>query len=199
MGGAPGTSRDLRGHCKHGGGFGAKALLSFSMPPSPPPSPPTPPFPPPPPGDDSGQDSHAEAERDDKILIVVGAHPIAEREHRAIAYTLRQRMAEALCAAALDHTTPEVLVCTDVWYLNDESIRSMPTVSIGAPGVNALTAFLASKLPSAFVIDDVLIVQLDPEMHTPLACCWGSTREATARAVDAFVEKYMGSFLEAAV
>jgi len=46
-----------------------------------------------------------------------------------------------------------VLVCSDVWYLNNDPLRSRPTISIGGPGVNALSAYLADKLPSAFAIE----------------------------------------------
>lgn len=135
---------------------------------------------------------------DGTLLIVVGAHPSAERDHRPIAYALRDQVRGMLAQGRAERggAVPEVLVCTDLWYLNDESLKGLPTISIGEPGVNALSAFLASRLPSAFVIDDVLIVQVDPEMHTPLASCWGATPHETTRAVEVFVDKYAQAFVE---
>ena len=50
------------------------------------------------------------------------------------------------------------MVVSDVWYLNDPSLRNCPAISVGAPGVNALSAYLGDKLPSAFVIDASLNV-----------------------------------------
>jgi len=136
-----------------------------------------------------------------QILIVVGAHPHAERHDRPLAYALRERILALLALPSREGestgTVPDVLVCCDLWYLNDESLKDAPTISIGAPGVNALAAFLASRLPSAYVVDDVLMVQLDPEMHTPIVSCWGTTPYATARAIDVFLDKYGQSFVDA--
>jgi hypothetical protein len=142
------------------------------------------------------------------ILIVTGAHLFAEATDRPIAYSLRQRILDWLAAhpestpdshAPLSgEPTPRILVCSDVWYLNNDPLRSRPTISIGGPGANALTAFLADKLPSAFAIEDRLVVQADLDFPDVLACCWGTDVSATAAAVDAFCERYLDAFMEAA-
>lgn len=139
---------------------------------------------------------------DTLLLIVVGAHPRAELHDRATAYRLRERVQKALDAQDTDghhqlNLTP--LVVTDVWYLNDAALRSCPTISVGGPGVNALSAYLGDKLPSAFVVDDVLMVQLDVSLEETIACCWGIDSDSTRSAVDAFCERYLESFVEAAV
>ena len=141
-----------------------------------------------------------EIHTDRLILIVTGAHLRAEACDRPLAYGLRQRIADWLKAHALpdDPANPRVLVCTDVWYLNNDPLRSRPTVSIGGPGVNALSAYLGDKLPSAFAVEDVLLVQADPEFHDPIACCWGRDQPSTAAAVDAFADRYLDAFMEAA-
>ena len=135
------------------------------------------------------------------ILIVTGAHLRAEVSDRPIAYGLRQRLSAWLAARGRSETvkTPRVVVCSDVWYLNNDPLRSRPTISIGGPGVNALSAFLADKLPSAFAIEEVMLVQADPEFQEPVACCWGRDEEATAGAVEAFAERYLEGFMEAAI
>ncbi len=134
------------------------------------------------------------------LLIVVGAHPLAERSDRATAYAMRDRVVDGLLAQphVQPRTTPEVLVCCDVWYLNDESMRRTPAISLGAPGVNACTAYLASRLPSAFVIDDVLMVQVGLTADLPLACCWGTTPGGTRQAADIFCERYLADYLASA-
>jgi hypothetical protein len=138
---------------------------------------------------------------DSLCLIVVGAHPKAELHDRPIAYRLRQRM-----TAWLDQRFPAVedrpllpLVCSDVWYLNDQSLRECPTVAVGGPSVNALSAYLADKLPSAFVIDDVLMVQMDVEMSELMACCWGISPVDTGAAVDVFTERYLDTFMRSSL
>ena len=142
-----------------------------------------------------------EIDVDALLLIVVGAHPKAEVGDRPTAYRLRQRMSAWL---EQRFPTPESsplqpLVCTDVWYLNDQSLRDRPAVSIGGPGVNALSAYLADKLPSAFVIDDVLMVQMDVEVGELLACCWGMSPEDTSAAVDVFIDRYLDAYMRASL
>jgi len=137
------------------------------------------------------------------LLIVTGAHLRAEAYDRAIAYRLRER----IIARLNDRYGPEKhgkphpispLVCSDMWYLNNEPLRSRPTVSIGGPDVNALTAYLADKLPSVLAVEDVYIVQMDPELVDVAACCWGAEAGATLAAVEAFEERYLEEFLDEA-
>jgi hypothetical protein len=171
-------------------------------------------------GDEEAAAGNGEADGDEAgeplILIVVGAHLRAEVGDRPIAYGLRERMIEWLDGrfgrdgnGEADEDEAEdggrlpghpcgVVVCSDVWYLNDAGLRVWPTVSLGGPGVNALSAYLADKLPSVLVVDDVLMVQMDPEM-TELTCAvWGVNHDATVAAVDAFVERYLEGFMAAA-
>jgi hypothetical protein len=133
------------------------------------------------------------------LLIVTGAHPKAECYDRPVAYALAARVDGLLRDRFGPGPAPlRPLVVSDVWYLNDPSLRQQPTVSIGAPGVSALTAYLADKVPSAYVIDGSLMVQMDVELTDLIACCWGVTHEATAKAVRAFEARYLDAFLDAA-
>jgi hypothetical protein len=134
------------------------------------------------------------------LLVVTGAHPAAEFHDRPVAYGLQQRIQQWLSNRSGNDlsTTPIVpLVVSDVWYLNDEELRRRPTISIGGPATNALTAFLADKLPSAFVIDDQLMVQLDVSFQELMVCAWGQDAAQTAAAVEAFVDRYLNRYLEA--
>lgn len=137
---------------------------------------------------------------DQLILIVTGAHLRAEAIDRPIAYHLRHQIAGWLARHDQPESPdrPRVLVCSDVWYLNNDPLRSRPTISIGGPGVNALAAYLRDKLPSAFTVEDVLMVQADLDFVEVLASCWGVDAGATAAAVDAFVERYLDAFMDAA-
>lgn len=140
------------------------------------------------------------------ILIVTGSTLDAELLDRPTAYALRQAMIVWLVEHGLVRDSREaasrVLVCSDLWYMNQDELRSCPTVSVGGPGSNALAAFLGDKLPSAFVVDGRMMVQMDPDLGGGLddviASCWGDNAVSTASAVGAFQERYLPDFIEAA-
>ena len=130
------------------------------------------------------------------VLVVVGSGLRAEEEDRPIAYELASRVREHL--EHLDAPEARPVVCSDIWFLNDESLRDTPVVSIGGPGDNALTAYLGDKIPPALAIDGSLLVQADLSFDRLQACCWGSNMKGTRAATDAFARKYLGHFLAAA-
>lgn len=137
------------------------------------------------------------------LLIVAGAHLQAEVTDRPLAYRLREqvlRWIETADPAAAGQASPpglEPVVCSDLWYLNNEELLERPAISIGGPGVNAATAFLAGRLPRAFVLDETFQVLLDPEFCARWACMWGVDHAATVSAVDLFAERYLDPFLRA--
>ncbi|MFG0273520.1 MAG: hypothetical protein ACF8QF_00520 [Phycisphaerales bacterium] len=116
---------------------------------------------------------------------------------RPLAYALREEMLRRLEGRFPDGSPLDVIVCSDVWRLNDESLNTVPTVSIGGPGVNAYSAYLGDKLPSVFVIEDRLIVQADLEWEDLIACCWGMDHALTVQAVEAFMDRYLDDYLDA--
>lgn len=130
------------------------------------------------------------------LLIVTGAHLAAEVHDRALAYALREQVLAALDARGVRLEPAGVIVCSDLWVMNQEELRSRPTISIGAPGVNALGAFLASRVPSVLAVEGVYVVQMQDE-PTPVASCWGRDAPATAAAVEAFALRHLESFLDA--
>jgi len=130
------------------------------------------------------------------VLVVVGSGLRAEEEDRPIAYQLASRVREHL--ERLDAPRARALVCSDIWYLNDESLSDTPVISIGGPGDNALTAYLGDKIPPALAIDGSLLVQADLSFDRLQACCWGSNAKGTQAATDAFARKYLDPFLTAA-
>src|SRR5262245_48356679 len=75
---------------------------------------------------DPGESPRMDINTDRLILIVTGAHLKAEASDRPLAYHLRKKMTDWLAS----HGTPEnpecprVLVCSDVWYLNNEPLRA---------------------------------------------------------------------------
>lgn len=114
-------------------------------------------------------------------------------QDRPLAYKLREAVRRAL--AEHGETGYEVIVCSDLWYLNHDELRREPTVSVGGPTRNALGAHLADKVPSALVVEGKLAVQMDVELGELVASCWGIDAGATAGAVDAFIERYLDEFV----
>ncbi len=130
-----------------------------------------------------------ELDLDRAIAVVVGAHHLAEVGDRPSA----QGLARAMHPLARS-IGGECVVLSDVWYLNTPAWRSRPTVSVGGPEVNALTASLADRLPSVHVVDDEYMVQMDLDAPEALAACWGVSPSRTARAVAVFCERYLEVF-----
>ncbi len=56
---------------------------------------------------------------------------------------------------------------------------------------------MAQKLKVAYVRDERLMVQLDPEFVDLRACIWGMDHETTVEAVQIFTERYMDGYLRA--
>ena len=82
------------------------------------------------------------------MLIVVGAHLRAEVADRPLAYRLRERIHAWLEKFGTGMNVPIMpVVCTDIWYMNQEPLQNRPTISLGGPGVNALSAYYGQKLP----------------------------------------------------
>ncbi|MEM7229208.1 MAG: hypothetical protein AAF432_10380 [Planctomycetota bacterium] len=133
------------------------------------------------------------------LLIVVGASLTCEMEDRPLGYRLREailRWQDDHLEAGIDdgsRRTPAVL--TDLWYLNTTDLMMEPALCVGEPSSNAATAFHASKLPTAFVMEEVMRVQLDPEYIDTTACIWGVNHAATVSAVDLFIERYLPPYL----
>jgi hypothetical protein len=129
------------------------------------------------------------------LPIVIGAHPTAEIEHRPLGYRLSQIVAERATAIIEDAHSLIPLVCSDLWYLNDGALLQRPTIAIGDPSINAATAFFSNRVPTAFVIENVMRVHLDPELIDLHACLWGVDRSSTASAVETFIERYLDEFV----
>ncbi|MCE9590807.1 MAG: hypothetical protein K8S99_09820 [Planctomycetes bacterium] len=133
------------------------------------------------------------------ILIVTGAHLRAEMADRPLAYRLQKSVEGWLAKHAAALAGPlRVLVCSDIWFMNQPAVlHARPTISVGGPGVNALSAFFYQKLPHAPVHDAETLIQLDPEFTDLRACVWGMNHESTAAAVDRFIDEFLPAYLRA--
>ena len=142
----------------------------------------------------------------DRLLwIVVGIQLNAELGDRPLAYRIEQevkrRLAERLGPApAGEPPRLAPVVITDVYYLNFDDAQDRPVISIGGPGMNALSAQLSDELPTPVAIEDTLVVQMDLEMNDVRCAVWGMNHLDTVRAVELFIGKgYLDIFLDGVV
>jgi len=134
------------------------------------------------------------------LLIVTGAHLRGERMDRPLAYQLADAVRTWV------HHQPERLglqlepvVCSDIWYVNDAELQMRPTISIGGPGVNALTAYFAQHLSPATMGTDQVVLQMDPEWVDLRVAVWGMDHDSTCDAVDVFEQRHLSDYLRAVV
>ena len=132
-----------------------------------------------------------------RIMLVVGADLRAERVDRPLAYRL-ERAIDAWVQRHQKVLSVEIRpqVCTDLWYLHHDDLRRLPTVCLGGPEVNLLSAYLARHLVEADRDAEVLL-QIDPEFTDLQACVWGSDRDLTAHGLELFMDQYLDGYLRA--
>jgi hypothetical protein len=139
------------------------------------------------------------------IAIVTGIQLKAELGDRPLAYRVEQAVREHL-ADALPRTDPAEpprlapAVVSDVFYLNNDEIQTRPTISVGGPGMNAVSAMLVNELPTAVAIENTLVIQMDLEMNDPRCAVWGMNHLDTVRAIETFLAKgYLDTFLKGVI
>ncbi len=121
------------------------------------------------------------------LFVVTGACLKADRLDRPLAERIRQT-AHAALTQRLDGE-PDIVILSDIWYLNSTELHQTPTISVGGPGVNHLSAYWQSRVPFALMVENVLQIQMDV-LGADLRCSvWGMDHELTVEAVDTFLTK----------
>ena len=146
-----------------------------------------------------------QVETDRLIWIVTGVQLNAELGDRPLAYRVEKEVRKVLrrvLGPKPKGGPPRLspVVVSDVFYLNSDAVAGRPAISIGGPGMNALSALLVNELPTAAAIQDVLIVQMDLEFHDRRCAVWGMNHLDTVRAVELFLSKgYLETFVKGVV
>ena len=117
------------------------------------------------------------------VLIVVGTHPLCEYFDRPLAYILRDTVARR-------HSDLELpgLVISDVCYFNNPTLWTKPLISVGGPGVNALTAELRTKLFTDSISTPYMFIQHDIHEGGCNVALWGVDEVHTEKAVHLFIQ-----------
>lgn len=131
------------------------------------------------------------------LLIITGSTPRAEQADRPLAYDLKGKIDALFGKRDIECN---VVVMGDLWYLNSEPLQKLPMISIGGPGVNAVSAHLYNKLQNYLVIDDTLLIQMDPGLKDLRVSIWGMNHETTVSALEMFVNnKCLERFMDAVI
>jgi hypothetical protein len=134
------------------------------------------------------------------LLIVTGSTLRAEEMDRPLGYYLKQRIEQSLTQAiALGQqglTDYLVRLVADFRWIHDEPLQSLPTISLGGPGVNALAHRWLEEVPVSLAFSERYFIQMDPELIEPRASIWGMDNTTTQIAVSVFVDRFLPRFLE---
>src|SRR4051794_26331545 len=139
------------------------------------------------------------------IWIVTGVQLNAELGDRPLAYRLEKEVRKALRATlgAKPKGGPPRLspvVVSDVFYFNSDDVQGRPAISVGGPGMNALSASLANDLPTVAAVENELVVQMDLEFADLRCAVWGMSHLDTVRAVELFIGRgYLEAFVKGVV
>jgi hypothetical protein len=128
------------------------------------------------------------------LPIVVGAHLRAEVGDRSRANQVKEAITSWMRNNDINDP-PWPLVCSDLWYLNDVTLKVQPTICIGHPEINAATAALAATLQTVANVDDSYRIQLDPEYIECTCCLWGVDDIHAEQATEAFIADFLPSLL----
>lgn len=89
-----------------------------------------------------------------------------------------------------------VVVDDERWF-ETPMIHAAPTISIGGPGANGVSARMAGELPAVWTDADRVVIQAELSDGPRRATLWGSDRHATREAVDAFIARgWLDEFLD---
>jgi hypothetical protein len=133
--------------------------------------------------------------RPSTLFLVTGACLRAERFDRPLA--ARIRAAAELRLRARLQEEPDVVILSDVWYLNSRELHRIPTISVGGPSVNHLTAFWQRKLPHVLLVENVFQTQMDLDQKQNRCSVWGMDHDNTVEAVETFITRnHLDRFLE---
>ena len=134
------------------------------------------------------------------LLIVTGSSLRAEELDRPLGYFLKQRIEQSLGKAVTagrdDLEDYIVRVVADFRWMHDEPLQSLPTISLGGPGVNALASRWLEELPVSLAYGERYFIQMDPELVEIRASVWGMDNATTQIAVSVFLDRFLPRFLE---
>jgi hypothetical protein len=130
---------------------------------------------------------------EETILIVTARLLDPSHSDRRIAFRLKKE----IDARGEGWPYRRALVVSDDAWLGTKLFHAAPTIAIGGPGVNEVSADLVATLPSVWSDGDRVIIQATLEGGVRQATLWGVDRDATSEAVMAFIDRgWLDEFLD---
>jgi hypothetical protein len=120
---------------------------------------------------------------EETVVLVTGSGLRAEEADRPLAY----RIQHEIDARGGGLAYRRAVVVSDEWYLHYRTLDAHPTVAIGGPGANGVSAELTQQLPMTYTVDERVFVQASFDGDRKRAVLWGADRAATAEAVEWFL------------
>ena len=134
------------------------------------------------------------------LLIVTGSTLRAEEMDRPLGYYLKQRIEDSLSQATANGQVGLedylVRIVADFRWIHDEPLQSLPTISLGGPGVNALSHRWLEEVPVSLAFSERYFIQMDPDLAEPRVSIWGMDNTSTQIAVSVFVDRFLPRFLD---
>jgi hypothetical protein len=119
---------------------------------------------------------------------------------RPLAYYLKQRIENLLSdGTAKGRNGVEdylVRIVADFRWIHDEPLQSLPTISLGGPGVNALSHRWLEEVPVSLAFSERYFIQMDPDLAEPRVSIWGMDNTSTQIAVSVFIDRFLPRFLD---
>jgi hypothetical protein len=119
---------------------------------------------------------------------------------RPLGYYLKQRIENSLSEATANGRNGLedylVRIVADFRWIHDEPLQSLPTISLGGPGVNALSHRWLEEVPVSLAFSERYFIQMDPDLAEPRASIWGMDNTSTQIAVSVFIDRFLPRFLD---
>ena len=119
---------------------------------------------------------------DETVVLVIGTSPNAEERDRPLA----ERLKAEIDRRGAGHAYRRAVVVGDEGYLEHGAFHHNPTITIGGPGANGVTAEFTAMLPTVYSRDERVFVQAELEGELKRVALWGADAGATAEAVAVF-------------
>jgi hypothetical protein len=124
---------------------------------------------------------------DETIMLVTGTSIPAEQRDRPIAYRLKAEIDRR----GAGHVYRRAVVVGDEWYLENRAFHANPTIAIGGPGSNGVTAEFSQSLPTVVTLEERVFIQADFDGELKRAALWGVDARATQVAAELFLQRGM--------
>jgi hypothetical protein len=129
----------------------------------------------------------------DTIVVVTAADLEVGHPDREAAW----RLQEEVTSRGRGWRYRRAVVVSDLDWNDSELLDGAPTICIGGPGANDVTARFAGEVPSVWTDGDRVIIQARLDGTPARVLLWGMDRFATTEAVEAFLSRgWLDEFLD---